>query len=163
MTRLPWKHTSPNVPFCALMIPQGLITWYSPCTRAPFSEPIRDEAVDHGRALQVVLRYKVVRGKLVGPAVDVVKSLDLINGVRMVEVKNLPGKSATADIATDDARHVWPVSYPFYEGDFDAATKCIIVPCEDRGSLARAAEMRNRIKTLSQSRHTSLNTNGFHR
>jgi hypothetical protein len=39
MVRVPWKHTSPAEPFCALIMPQGLITWYSPRTRAPFSGP----------------------------------------------------------------------------------------------------------------------------
>src|SRR5262245_1667217 len=104
MTRLPWT----LIPECAgqgVSYAAGTDRLELPVHSRAFQQPIRDEAFDHGGAFLGVKRYIVVRGKLKGLAVNVVKSLDRRNGARLVEAKSLSDKGATADIATDDPRH----------------------------------------------------------
>jgi len=92
-------------------------------TRCPLCRCIDYLAVYQGRRLQqawlssYVFRYKDMRGERVDSTVDVVKGLDICYIRPRREVKDLPSKSASADIAPNDACHNWKGRHPFCERD----------------------------------------------
>src|SRR5437868_6336754 len=88
-----------------------------PMHLSAFQPPIRDHSLNHGSACYLVFRYKDMRGERMDSTVDVVKSLDICYIRPRREVKDLPTKSASADIAPNDACHIRKGRHPFCERD----------------------------------------------
>jgi len=112
-------------PFC-VSDPARMNHLVFPLHPRALQRPVRDNATDLGRARRVVLGYMVVCSELVSAAVDVVESVNGEDVTLLPGAENLPGKRASADVATDDPRHEGPrANYPFQEDHFDAAMKCV--------------------------------------
>ena len=76
MSRVPWKHTSPIEPFCALMTPHGEITWYLPCTRAPFNGPSETTPLIAAVPFRLSCLTNTCAVNWCAPPIEVVQGLD---------------------------------------------------------------------------------------